>query len=135
MRLFGMKRLTTLIFLIIVNAVFAQHAKFILISNPEISDSKSTALIDSISSIIEKREDINFLMISGNLTQNGSVKQFEVLRKSLDKLPVEYFLLPGINDLRDANGWDLFKEISDNKFVYNKNRSLDGNAVWPWIPR
>ena len=121
MRLFGMKRLSTLIFLIIVNAAFAQHSKFILISNPEISDLRSTALLDSISSLIERRGDINFLVISGNLTQDGSNKQFQVLKKSLDKLPVEYFLLPGINDLRDANGWELFKEISDNKFVYNNN--------------
>lgn len=116
-----MKRLLTIIFLAISGIITAQQVKFILITNPEISDSKSASLIDSVASFANGRSDINFIMINGNLTKSGTASQIEILKQSLDKFSVQYILLPGPRDVRDANGWELLKEIAGDKFIYDEN--------------
>ncbi len=119
-----MKKVLVVISILISNIILAQNVKFLVISNPEIDNPKSTAVIDSTASLIKLRGDINFIIITGSLTKNGTVDQFAVLKKSLDNISVPYFLLPGNIDLHNADGWFFFKGMSDSKFIHNANGFL-----------
>lgn len=59
---------------------------------------------------INTREDIDFVIHCGDLTDFGLTKEFEWMRRELEKLQVPYVCLLGNHDCL-GNGLDLFRKI------------------------
>ncbi len=47
------------------------------------------------------RPVVDVVLVTGDMTDGGSVEEFSVLRKELDKLQMPYFVVPGNHDHRD----------------------------------
>lgn len=99
----------------------SRQLRFAVISNPSVEQSTSATLFNSMLAEIDTSKGLDFLIILGNLTGSGTEKEFLTLKSSLNKLTIPYYLLPGKKDARNANGWLYFKELYDDKFVFDKN--------------
>lgn len=128
-----MRKTAVILFIAFTTSMIAQQVKFALLYNPSVSDIKSSAVIDSAANFINRNNEINFTVIAGNLTKNGSVKETEVFNNTVSKILKPVFILHGLNDVRDANNLKILEDISNEKFSYKlNNNSLIG--VSPVIP-
>ncbi len=118
-----MQKVAVLFLLLSATIIFPQQTKFAIISNPKISDLKSAALLDSTISYINRNDEINFVVITGSLTEKGLEKEADVFINCLSRLSKQIFVLQGSSDVRDANGWQLLNDISADKFSYKNNGS------------
>jgi outer membrane protein assembly factor BamB len=105
-------------------SVFGQQLKFAVIANPEISDIKSAAILDSAIVRINSNDEIKFIVAVGNLTQNGNFNEVEIFKNSIEKSAKQIILLPGSQDMRDAKAWEALQEIASDKFEYKENGIL-----------
>ncbi|MDH7605144.1 MAG: hypothetical protein QHH13_09605, partial [Melioribacter sp.] len=90
-----------IILCLIYSISFAQRVNFAFFSAPLIDKSGNNSIFDSTISKINKIENLDFLIIAGNLTLSGSEKEFLILKSLLNKLEKPYFLLPALNDIKD----------------------------------
>ncbi len=104
-----------ILFLLIYNINIAQKISFAVISSPKIDKKGNTVQLDSTISKLNQNKNIDFVIISGNLTDSGSEKEFLILKSSLNKLEKPYYLLHSNNDVLDANGWIYYMENFDDK--------------------
>jgi len=112
------KILIILFFLLFTQILFSQTTRFAIINSPGISVSSEYSLFDSVISRIDTLENVDFFIILGNLTLSGTEKEFSRLKSSLDKTSKPYYLIPGRNDFRDANGFFFFQQLFDDKFLF-----------------
>lgn len=105
-------------------SIFGQQLKFAVIANPEISDTKSSALLDSAISKINSNDEIKFIIAVGNLTKSGNLKEIENLKSIAEKSSKQILMLPGSQDIRDAKAWEALQEIATDKFEYKENGIL-----------
>lgn len=113
-----------LLLLFISNLNFSQKVKFAVMSSPDIGINDNLEFLDTIISRLNKIEDLNFVIIFGNLTQKGTVKELVKLKSTLNKLEKKYYLLPTLNDLKDANSWIYFSDTFEDKFAIRFNKKI-----------
>lgn len=118
-----MKKLFIILFLI-YNINFAQKINFAFLSSPSINKSGNNSVFDSTISKINKIENLDFLIIAGNLTSSGSEREFLMLKSLLNKLEKPYYLLPSENDFQDAKGWIYYQDNFDDKFAIRYNNKI-----------
>ena len=73
--------------------------------------------------------DADFVFISGDLTTDGLVSEYELARKKLEEITCKKIIVPGNHDERNL-GWKLFPEFfGDTDFIFeNKDVSFVGLA-------
>ncbi len=118
-----MKKLFVILCLI-YSISFAQRINIAFLSAPSIDKSGDNSLFDSTISKINKIENLDFIIIGGNLTSSSSEKEFLMLKSLLNKLHKPYYLLPALNDFKDANGWLYYQENYDDKFAIRLNNKI-----------
>jgi len=118
-----MKKLL-IILCLIYNTSFAQRINFAFLSAPLIDKSGNNSIFDSTISKINKIENLDFIIIAGNLTSSGSEKEFLMLKSLLNKLQKPYYLLPALNDFKNAKGWIYYQENYDDKFAIRLNNKI-----------
>ena len=141
-----MKKLT-FILLFCSGILFAQEVKFVWISHLSNNSEKET-FSDSLVNYINKNK-IDFVVLTDQVTKTGSLQEFEDLQTKLDELQCKYFLLPGIDELKN-NGllnyrrvwYDLnfsfqikdkkFLGISGENFLNNEKNSFTPETI-DWL--
>lgn len=97
---------------------------------------------------IAKRENMDFLIVTGDLTTLGKNSELNEIKKTLDESGFEYFVLPGNHDLwwdkkykednfKEVFGKDYQSFIKNNvKFILINNADVDlglGEAQERWL--
>ena len=99
---------------------FAQGGRFAWLSDTHIGS--GTAEQDLLAAIrdINGREDIQFVILSGDITEFGSTTQLRAARGLLDSLRKPYYLIPGNHDMKwSESGTTMFRKIfGDEHFVF-----------------
>jgi outer membrane protein assembly factor BamB len=117
---------------------FAQQNDFAIITNPEIgSEENATNLIEAVNDI-NKRQNINYVVVLGNITENGKFDEFIWAQEILDGLSVPYSVVGGDKDnlLSEGNGSEISLLWGDDKSIHlEKNYSMITlNTILPNYP-
>jgi outer membrane protein assembly factor BamB/Icc-related predicted phosphoesterase len=117
-----MKKIISVITIILLTSILnlAQPFKFAWISDLHIGILKADEDLKTIVEDINKRTELDFVIITGDITEKGSNEELDLAKKILDKLKVHYYLVPGSNDTRwSESACTKFKELwKDDKFVF-----------------
>jgi outer membrane protein assembly factor BamB len=127
-----------LLFLLLINIIpKAQPFKFGWITDLNISKSNYDKELTFLIKELNKKPDLEFVIISGNITESGKNDELESAKKILSTLNAKYYLIPGINDFRwSESGCSTWKEEwKDNKFnfEYKGIRFIGLSAAVPWL--
>lgn len=72
---------------------------------------------------INSCNDIDFVVVNGDIADHGYLKEYELFHENMDKLHVPYITVIGNHDYR-SNGEDIYKDMFgayNKSFVYNNN--------------
>ena len=90
--------------------------------------------LDDLVEVIKKRNDIDFLILTGDITDFGITKEYRLIDERLQKLNIPYLTVIGNHDCQ-GNGKKLYKamygpydytmNIGRNRFVFINTNSLE----------
>jgi hypothetical protein len=117
---------TYLILLIVFSTfsiTFAQPFYTAIITDPQIGSENGETFLNSVSRDIQKRNEIDRVIILGNLTANGYYDEFDQLKAILDGMDKEYFVAGGSNDylLSELNGLEIIQFWGNDKYHLSSN--------------
>ncbi len=133
-----MKSKLLVLFIIISTwMVFPQGYKYAILSELRFGSPGSEEQLNSIVDKINSLDEIKFVIITGNATQDGKDDQFTGVKKTLDKLKVDYYPVSGQIDMKkNASGGSKAKELwEDDKFaleVAHISKHIGINDYSPW---
>ncbi len=85
----------------------------------EVSDSL-TGLRNFIKDIKKLNFNVDFLCITGDLSDDGSISSYKILKENLDNLPIPYFIIPGNHDNREKMSTIFENHKYLNKRIKNR---------------
>ncbi|MGE5681091.1 MAG: PQQ-binding-like beta-propeller repeat protein [Bacillota bacterium] len=133
-----MKKLNfTLFFLLTLSALLnAQPFRYGWITDVHIGSPKADEYLTNVVNDINKRPDIQFVIVSGDIGEKGMNAELEQTQKILNNLKVKYYVIPGNHDTKwSESGCSRFKEIwGDDKFNFDFNGvkfiGLNSGVFW-----
>jgi len=127
------------IILICFHFSFAQESHFAIITEPQIgSEDNANNLIEAINHI-NKKKNISYVIVLGNITANGKFDEFVWAQEILDGLKVPYSVVGGEKDyiLNEGKGSEIPLLFDNNKniIVENSISLLCINTLLPEFPK
>ena len=113
-------KLLTLILLIFVSTFSAKETKFGWITDTHIGYKNADTELESIVKSINDLDEIQFVVVTGDVTETGKNSEFETAKEILDKLNKPYYIIPGNHDTKwSESGCTKFTELwNDDKFSF-----------------
>ena len=134
------KSFLCLFFVFISTAIVAQHKnfKFAFLSDTHIGSPNGSSEEDLRRTItdINARNDIDFVVITGDITELGSNKELALAKKILDSLRLPYYIIPGNHDTgwSESGGQGFSQVFGDDKFSFeHKGIRFIGCASGPYV--
>lgn len=118
-----MKKFIILLIFVINSFCFSQQIRFAWLSDTHVGNSTGEEdLLNSINDI-NKRNNIDFVIVSGDVTESGRTNDFMIAKKILDMLKVPYYIIPGNHDTKwsESGGEDFKKIFGKDKFIFKYN--------------
>lgn len=112
--------------------------KFAFISDTHIGSPSGLAEEDLKRTVadINTMTDIDFVIISGDITELGTWAELKVAKQILDGLKVRYYIIPGNHDTgwSESGGLGFTKIFGDDKFYFqHKGIHFIANASGPYV--
>lgn len=103
-----------------------QTIKFALIADTHVSDSSANADLKKTVEDINSMDDLEFVVLAGDITEMGSDEELTQAKQLLDNLNKPWYIIPGNHDTKwSESGNTSFKKIfGDEKFVFEVNNCL-----------
>ena len=82
--------------------------------------------LDNAIASINLRPGIDFVVINGDISEHGYLKEFELIHEEMKELKVPYLTVIGNHDYR-SNGEDIYREMYgefNKSFVFNNNQFI-----------
>lgn len=115
-----------LLFLLSVNSIFPQQIKFAWVTDIHIG--YPTAAEDLTQSVIDinSAKDIDFTIVSGDITATGTLEELSLAKSILDKLEMPYYIIPGNHDTKwsESGCTDFIKIWGHDRFVFEYQNLL-----------
>lgn len=120
-----------------VNAQFKPF-RFAFVTDTHIGSPSGLAEEDLIRTVrdINSRQDIDFVVITGDVTELGTTAELKEAKRLLDSLHIPYFIIPGNHDTGwSESGGDMFTTVFGNdKFSFEHNGiRFMGCASGPYV--
>ena len=119
-------KFTTILFLLgIITSINAQNGNFAWFKNIKYDIDSTNYEFKENLKLINNDSDINFLILTGNISANGYLYEFEEVKTLLDNTSLKYNVLPGINDIDNSQflGIDYKETFGNNHFIV-KDKSV-----------
>lgn len=121
-----MKKILTLVAIIaFYNASFTQTTafRFVLLTDTHIGSPNGSAEEDlrrTVRDINNQRNEIAFVIVSGDITELGKKSELLLAKKLLDSLQIPYYIIPGNHDTgwSESGGQDFIDIFGSDKFVF-----------------
>lgn len=130
-----MKKLLLILFVSIVT-ISAQNYKFAWLTDTHIGYPDADAELDSVVALINSLDDIKFVIASGDITEKGTNEELESAFGILEKLKVDYYIVPGNHDTKwSESGTTKFTELwGDDRFSFKHDNTIyiGLNTGIPW---
>lgn len=103
--------------------VIAQSFNFAVISDLHIGSSNGKENLSLVINDINLRNDIQFIIATGDITERGMNEELDEAKNLLDQLNVPYYIIPGNHDTKwsESAGTKFIELWKDNKFHFEKN--------------
>ncbi len=123
-----------------MDTILKSEYKFAVFCDPHFNYDKLNEAVLSVN----RRNDIDFVIVNGDITDHGYLKEFELFHETMKKLKIPYLTTIGNHDYR-SNGEDIYKEMygkSNYTFEYNNNLFIMWDDVfwesnkspdWEWL--
>lgn len=121
-----MKYIFRSLFLLILfsTIMFSQNIRFAWLSDLHVGNSTGEEDLELIVNDINSGKKVDFVIISGDVTESGKTEDFMKTKNILSKLNAKYYIIPGNHDTKwSESGGESFKNIFGNDrfhFLYNK---------------
>lgn len=121
-----MKKSYLILLLFIQSLVSGQSLQFGVIAAPEIGDKESETKLNSVVQIINSQENLEFTIVSGNISAKGKNSELEKAKNILEKINSKYFVLPGESDSHysESGSTKITELFGNDKFIYETGSSL-----------
>ncbi|MDQ6610728.1 MAG: PQQ-binding-like beta-propeller repeat protein [Bacteroidota bacterium] len=135
-----MKRILLLSCLLLTFAAFGQKKtfRFAFISDTHIGSPNGGADEDLRRTVadINALKDIDFVVLTGDITELGTNEQLIFAKKILDSLQIPYYIIPGNHDTgwSESGGLSFNQTFGDDKFYFkHKGIHFIGCASGPYV--
>lgn len=112
--------------------VNAQAFKFAHVTDTHIGGKTAEEDLQRTILDINSNEDIKFVIVSGDITEFGSDEELQLAKQLLDKLNVDYYVVPGNHDTNwSESGGDSFRKIFGSEtfeFKFNGFQFIGTNS-------
>ncbi|QQS37506.1 MAG: PQQ-binding-like beta-propeller repeat protein [Ignavibacteriales bacterium] len=121
-----MKKFYLLLFFLSFAATIYSQNKTAWIFDPQAGSESNDMKFREILSNISQRNDIENIIVTGNISLNSSEEQFLSLKAVTDTIEKKFYFIPGTNDYNWLNGnSEIFKNIfNDDKFYLKQNDAV-----------
>lgn len=123
-----MKKQLFLVYLVIFSAVASAQLKpfrFAFLSDTHIGSPDGKAEEDLRRTVqdINNSNDIDFVVITGDITELGTHEELPRAKKLFDSLKVKYFIIPGNHDVgwSESGGMDFISTFGNDRFTFDHN--------------
>lgn len=120
--------LTALLFALLNFISFSQTKsfRFAFISDTHIGSPNGGAEEDlkrTVADINAMKENISFVVITGDITELGTNRQLQLAKQILDSLQIPYYIIPGNHDTgwSESGGSGFTKTFGSDKFLFKYN--------------
>lgn len=124
-----------ILFLIVVNG-FSQPFKFAFVSDTHIGASTGEEDLKRTVSDINLQSDIDFVILTGDITEMGTDQELAMAKNILSGLKVPFYIIPGNHDTgwSESGGVSFIREFGYDKFVFDhKGYRFIGCASGPYV--
>lgn len=136
-----MKKITLLVILFLSSASgFSQITpfRFAFISDTHINETNPIPSEDLRRTVrdINAMDDIEFVVLTGDITELGTEKELKLARQILDSLDVPYHIIPGNHDTgwSESGGLGFSRSFGSDKFVFDHHGvRFMGCASGPYV--
>src|SRR5665647_3418050 len=105
-------KLLFLYIIICAGLFYPQEYQYAVISDIRFGSPKSDVQLKKIVENINLRNEIKFVIVIGDATLKGRDNEFTEVNKILDKLNVDYYPVPGVNDMKySSSGGSMAKDL------------------------
>ena len=120
-----MKKIIILILLFCAHN-FAQQFKFAWLTDVHIGYPTAAEDLERSVKDINSQDDVNFTIVSGDITAIGSLSELTTAKSILDKLEKPYYIIPGNHDTKwsESGCTDFIKLWSNDRFVFEEQGIL-----------
>ncbi len=128
-----MKRLS-LIFLLLPFTLFGQSFKFAQVTDTHVGGSTGAEDLRRTVKDLNNSQDIDFVILSGDVTEFGSDEELALAKQILDSLKLPLYILPGNHDSNwSESGANSFRSVfgAETFFFEHKGYQFVGSASGP----
>ncbi|HSL89789.1 MAG TPA: PQQ-binding-like beta-propeller repeat protein [Ignavibacteriaceae bacterium] len=116
------------IILLTLNLQFlsAQATQFAIIADPLIGEKNSETILKNIVDNINNRNDLDFVIVFGNISTDGTYAKLNSADNILSKIKIPYYVAPGSNDISEAinGGIDYLQSIGGDGFSFSYSSAI-----------
>ena len=107
-------------------SLFAQQIKFAWLTDVHIGYPTAEEDLNQSVNDINAIDDLNFTIVSGDITATGTFQELLLAKSILDKLKKPYFIIPGNHDTKwsESGCTDFIKLWDNDRFVFERNDFL-----------
>lgn len=128
--------LLLLLSLVLTQTLAAQEFKFAFVTDTHIGSSTSEEDLQRTVQDINEFTDIDFALITGDVTEMGTDEEIARAHEILEQLDIPYYIVPGNHDTgwSESGGVSFIKQFGDDKFVFeHEGYKFIGNASGPYV--
>lgn len=121
-----MKRIFFLILLSYFNVIYCQDFKFAWITDIHIGSGNASNELSAVVDIINYFDDVQFTIVSGDISEKGMNAELETAKAILDKLKKPYYIIPGNHDTKwsESGNTKFFEIWNDDKFYFEYDNTV-----------
>ena len=128
--------LSFLFSVLFINISFAQNFKFAFVTDTHIGTETADEDLERTVADINMQSDIDFVLITGDVTEMGTDKELALAKKILNKIEIPYYIIPGNHDTgwSESGGVSFIREFGADKFVFeHEGYKIIGCASGPYV--
>jgi len=112
-----------LFFVCASSLVYGQSFKFAHVTDTHIGGNTAAEDLERTISDINNNREISFVIVSGDITEFGSDEELSLAKRILDKLKVNYYVIPGNHDTNwsESGGNSFIKIFGAETFAFQFN--------------